>query len=373
MPIYWMFLFTPIVIYLINSQLRKRVRITIDGSDKKNNEAALVFISFAVIVFFAGMRSRVGDTTAYVNGFKSLPDISNYSLDINGKDWLFGYLSCLFKSIISTSYQPWLFFIALICGIAVGRAIYKYSEYKCLSCYLFVASALFVYFINGMRQFIPMSILFCKIDWVLDKKYVRFIGLTALLAQIHATAWIFLLLIPLCRFKPWGFAILAVIIASCAFGMLIEDSFVEVFDTVFENTQYAGIGTRMEEIGNGMSFMRVLVSAVPVGMSLIFRKKIIAENNPLIDLCINGSIMCTAIYIVAMFTSGIHIGRLAAYFNMFNVILLPWLVMKMFDKKSRDLICALMIFLYGVYFYYQMNVAWGGLKYVSESLGISFQ
>lgn len=352
-------LLTPLFLQLMNFCIDGRQRqMIINRRNSKQRETLLVFISLAVVVLFAGLRGRgVGDTGGYIRGYQALPDISAVSYSsISSKGSLFWYLSCLFKSITHASYQPWLFCIALISGTAVGRAIYKYSSHKWLSCYLFVANALFMYLFNGMRQFIPMAILFCKIDWVMDKKYIRFILLTAIMAQIHGSAWIFLLVIPLQRFKPFGKGMLAVIFASCVFG-IFYDSFAESVNLVLQGTEFEGKGLEINGAG-GSSVMRLLVSAVPVIISFIYRREIANENNRIVNFAVNGSAMCMSTYIVSTFTSGILVGRIAAYFNMFNIILLPCLAINLFKNKSRDLMVFAMIFLYGVYFYYQMYVAW---------------
>lgn len=364
MPIYWTFFSAPFIIRGIQIVIGQKNEIV----NQKKQDTALLILVFALIIFFIGMRSGVADTGAYISSYKALPDdIHDFDYEAQDKDALFSYLSCLFKSVTKASYQYWLFSIALICGVAVARGIYKYSSCVWLSCYLFVATTDFTYMLNGMRQFIPMAILFCNADLVVEKKYIRYVLLTAILAQIHASAWFMLLLIPLSRFKPWSIWMFAIIAAGCVFAVNF-DSFAETVDSVLENTQYSGIGETISN-GNGSNVLRFFVSAVPPIIAFLARERVEKENSRLLNMIINCSVMGMTTMIISTFTFGILVGRVAAYFNIFNMVLLPWLVTNVFEKKNRRMVLFALLVLYGIYFYYQMCVAWH-MFYVSEVLGL---
>lgn len=52
--------------------------------------------------------------------------------------------------------------MALISGVALMLGLMKYSEYFGLSCYLLIAGTMFTYFVNGMRQFVVVTIFFMQ-------------------------------------------------------------------------------------------------------------------------------------------------------------------------------------------------------------------
>lgn len=367
MPIYWSFFFAPLLIKLIQSSLTSRQGMVLKDNVRREDLTLLALV-FGLIIFFMGMRGRVADTGAYINSYKNLPDnIQEFRWDQEGKDIFFNYLSCLFKSVTKASYQPWLFTIALISGGAVARGIYKYSDYAWLSCYLFVATTEFTYMLNGMRQFIAISILFCNADLIVERKYLRFILLTALLAQIHASAWFMLLLIPLANFKPWSIWMFVIIGAGCVFALNFE-SFAGTMDSMLENTQYEGMAEKIVN-GSGSNALRFLVSAAPPIIAFLARDKIAEENNKMLNLLINCSVMAMVTMFISTFTFGIIVGRVVAYFNIFNVALLPWLVTNVFERKNRRMVIFALVILYGIYFYYQMCVAWH-MFYRSDVLGL---
>ena len=84
-------------------------------------------------------------------------------------------------------------------------------------------------------------------------------------------------------------------------------------------------------------------------------------NDPLINLCVNCSVITTALYVISAVTSGIYFGRLPIYTSLTGYILLPWLINHMFEKKSVVLVKIMMYGFYFLFFYYQMHFAWGVL------------
>ena len=75
-----------------------------------------------------------------------------------------------------------------------------------------------------------------------------------------------------------------------------------------------------------------------------------------------------ALYAIASVTSGIYIGRLPIYTEIFSLILFPWLISVPY-KTERKLYTVLLFGFYAVYFIYQMQITWGGLPYYSPVFG----
>jgi hypothetical protein len=112
--------------------------------------------------------------------------------------------------------------------------------------------------------------------------------------------------------------------------------------------------------------MRVLVSAVPVVLAFWKRKQIKELDSPIMDICINMSVVTTCFYLLSSFTSGIYIGRIPIYFTMYGMLLLPWLLQKVFDRKERAVLYALCVICY--VFYFMVDTA--GLDYHSRILNL---
>ena len=122
---------------------------------------------------------------------------------------------------------------------------------------------------------------------------------------------------------------------------------------------------------SGMNVIRFLVAAVPVVIAVAGRKIIKAEYNRLINICVNMSCFYIAVQFSALFVGANYIGRIATYFNVYNLILLPWMIKNCFTKDSEEFVKLACLICYFIYFYYQIVITWN-LGYVSDILGLSF-
>ena len=172
MKIYWLFLLLATIICFWNES---SARITWNGTRYQRKaywSQAIIF--FAVVIFFCGLRSGIADTGTYIQMFKGYPSsISGMDLKSVNKDKGFFVISVLFKQFISNDFHGWLFLITLISGVALMIGLMRYSEYFGLSCYLLIASTMFTYFVNGMRQFIVVTIFFCATYMILEGKWIQ--------------------------------------------------------------------------------------------------------------------------------------------------------------------------------------------------------
>ena len=108
------------------------------------------------------------------------------------------------------------------------------------------------------------------------------------------------------------------------------------------------------KIDDGANPIRIAISAIPVTIAFVGRKKIAADNNPLINICVNMSVFTMLMYFVATFTNGVGTGRLPIYTGLFNLILIPYLATNVFDEKISKNIKLFFILFYTAYFFYSV-------------------
>ena len=140
---------------------------------------------------------------------------------------------------------------------------------------------------------------------------------------------------------------------------------------LLNDTQYEGAISYIAS-GNavGSSIIRLIIALIPPGLAFIGRRTVEEEGNKLINVLVNMSVINLLLYFIATLTSGLVIGRVAAYFNIYNLLLLPWLLNRLFAESSRVFLKISCIVLYTGYFYYQMVITWH-LPYVSDILHIT--
>lgn len=322
--------------------------------------------AFAIIiplVYLAGTRGNPtwGDTVAYRSVFDGLPtslsELSGYFTD-GSKDKGFTVFSVIIKSIFGDSSVIYFTIIAAICIFCVLATYKKFSCNFIISAFLFVVSADYVQWTyNGIRQFIPVAILFACAGLIAKKKYIPVILLIILLSTIHATAVLMLPMIFVVQGKPFNKKTLAfLLVILLAIGFV--DQFTDIVTNIMENTQYSGEVDQFLST-EGTSIQRVLVYSVPAVVALVFRKRIIAANDPLLNISVNMAIATCGAYALSAFSSGLFLGRLPIYFSLYNYILLPWEIENIFTKRSANMIYIIMLLLYMVYYIYQTKYVWG--------------
>ncbi|MCB5721820.1 EpsG family protein [Intestinibacter bartlettii] len=379
MTVYWFMMAWVILFGILAQVTSKRVCVGEYLGEEVYEARAHLFmavVTFAVIVFFAGMRTTVGDTTAYIKMFGDYPLFQNAHdiiFDSSAREPGFRLFSILIKTFISDNYNVWLSIIAVISGICVMYPIYKYSCNFGVSAFLFMASCQFSWMFNGMRQFLIAAIIFSCTDLILKNKTLLYIIIVCILSTIHKSAFILIPMYFIAQGEPWNKRTI-LFIGCIVLAMLFTSKFTNLLTDVVEQTDYASSVNEFKATDDGTNPIRILVESVPIILAFIYRDNIKDKLTPIIKLSINMSLIASGLYIISKIAhSGILLGRLPIYFSMYNLILLPWLLNNIFDKKEKDLIYFIMIICYFLFFYYQMVVTWGGLSYGSEILNIKYQ
>ncbi len=298
------------------------------------------FMIVAVLVYFAANRGYFADTSFYLREFRNMPlDGQDFHLYLHTqKDKGFVIFSWLLKHFIG---DQLIFYLGIIATLqfALLVAVYrKYSESLVLALFLFIFSTDYLsWAMNGMRQFCAAAIIFCCLPLILKKRHFQAILLVALASTFHASVWLVLPFIFIVQGPAFNLKTIGILVASI-FLITMADQFTNILDIFLGGTQYTNVVTDWQELqDDGTNALRVLVYSVPVIIAFIQRKAVKEADNPLINLCINMSIVGMGIYIISMFTSGIYIGRLPIYFTLYNYILLPWELKYLFAKGSDTL------------------------------------
>ncbi len=345
------------------------------------------------VTLFAAVRFAPIDTQNYIRMYRDIPmDMTIF------EDWLkeaytdsqlFYGIEMWFKNTFHGDYVGWFAVVAVLQGCAVMLTLKKYSVNMAMSVYIFMASTMFTWMYNGVRQFAVVVILFALSECIVKNRWYIYISVVLLLGGVAPICELFgwqeppwylqgmhqsaLMMIPIFFFvqgKAWNWKMLLFI---AAFVVMIWTGGLDVFlESATETTAYA-VDLQYVEEDTGAHPLRAVVPLVPVIMSLIKLKEIREDETvpKIISVSINMSVITVALYIASVFTSGIYVGRLPIYTEVYNLILIPWLIQNMYKKNQQFLTYGV----YGAYllwFMYQMLIAWGGLSYASEVLGLYY-
>ncbi|MEG0180323.1 MAG: EpsG family protein [Romboutsia sp.] len=373
MLIYWIILGW-VILFGILSQITSK-KVCIDSNLYENRVNIIMAITiFSIIIFFAGYRTSVADTGAYIRMFNQYPfmsDAKDIIMNQEAREPGFRFFSIFVKTYISENPNIWLSIIAVISGVGIMYPLYKYSCNFGISTFLFVASTQFSWMFNGMRQFLVAAIIFSCTSLILKKRTLLYIVIIVLLSTFHKSALILIPMYFIAKEEPWSKRTL-IFITVIILIILFTNKFTSILDVIIQNSDYSSSIDEFKSTDDGTSLIRILVESVPIIIAFIFRNKIKYKLTPVIKLSINMSLIATGLYIISKIAkSGIMLGRLPIYFSLYNLILLPWLIKNISeDKKERRLVNYLMVVCYLFYFYYQMVIAWGGMGYGSRILNI---
>lgn len=358
---YWWLLIWPLLFGAVSMVfIPKREELVLGKKEVRWNWIAAVILAVPYVIWAAWRANSFGDTIAYREGFKRVPAdlsaISSYLMS-QSKDKGFALFEIVFKSLISHSDIAFFFCIA---AIQMGCLVYiyrKYSRNYLLSVFLFVASTDYIAWMhNGIRQFLAATLIFLCIPLILKKRYLLMVLVVLLASQIHLTALVFLPFIFVINGRAWNMRTLLFIAAVVA-AVFFVDSVTGFITDAMEDTAYRG-DIEFFEIDDGTNLFRVLFYSVPALLALLFRRYVDAADDPLINICVNLSVVAAGFYVFSFFTSGILIGRLPIYFSLTNYILIPWLITEVFESNSALLVEGGFIGTYVLFFYVQMFKTW---------------
>ena len=354
---YWMLLIWLLTVGLFLNVVIPKTLVTVEGKSEYRWGKFSAFLLVLPYIIWAGFRTDwFGDTPVYRMSFydaaSSLSALPAYAAS-QTKDTGFYVLNSLFKIFVSSSSVVFFLAIAAFQIFFIMKTYRKYSSDYWMSIFLFIVSTDYLsYMHNGMRQFIAVCGIFACFGFILKKEYLKTIIVILLLSTIHQTCLIMIPIIFIVQGKAFNkrafiFIILTILV------LVSLNQFTSFLENALKETQYNDtLLTSVWKDDDGTSIFRVIVYSVPMILSIFGKKYIDQANNPMINICVNCSIVTSLLYIVSKFTSGIFIGRLPIYTSLTGYILLPWLIDHMFEKKSADIIKIIMILLYVFFFYY---------------------
>ena len=313
-------------------------------------------------ILWAGYRTNFIDTITYIQTFQMVPSsislIPAY-LEAYDKDQGFSVLMIVLKSLGVRNYHTFFMLIAAFQMFCLVYTFRKYSENFWISMFLFVVSTDYLSWMhNGIRQFIAVGMTFAAFGMLVRKKYIAFTLVVLLASTIHGSA---LLMIPF-AYVMTGPAMnrkTLLMIAGVALMIPFIDRLMPLLEDFLMDTQYDDVMTNgIWENDDGTNLIRVIVYSVPALVALLGRRYIQYNRDPVVNMCINASMITVAMYLVSSVTSGIYIGRIPIYTTLHGYMVLPWLIDQIFEKRSARLIKFLMVTFYVAFYYYQMEIIW---------------
>ena len=229
---------------------------------KKKTQRVLYWIAFGVLTAMLVLRYGQGtDYFSYYYNYLCTPPIWQFSdllaTNVHGEaGWLF--INAVFRGF-GIPFHVLVVLVALLTMYSLHRFLSRYSPMRTLSLLLAYHTIFLTYAMSAIRQGLVLAIfLGFLVDWLYEKKYVRYILVTLACSLIHSSALVFLSLFAVkfitIRLKP---ALLLMAVCTVA-GTLCSKLLVSVFDSL---VFYANDGFYLLAVGERLVSAGVIIFA----------------------------------------------------------------------------------------------------------------
>ena len=328
----------------------EKYTLTWNGRPNKVLNYGVVVLLIAYLSLFAGLRTHYNDTGTYMRSFEALAAFPNVLTEFSwklGDNPGFVLLNSLMKSA-GFSAQTFVLTYSILFVATAVPFLKKYSSSFTLSIFLFVCAHGYLFSLAAIKQCASIAIGLIAIPYMLKRKWIRYLLIILFASTFHPYILLFLL-IPFLYFRPWSTGTWILLAITVGIGLFLP----QVIGTVIDAAALLGDGYDANSfMGEGVNVFRVLVASVPVFLTLIFRRHILAGQNVEQNYTfINCCFMYASIMFVGLFGTANYFGRLASYFVLFPAIVLPNII-KSLSKHERTFLTGLMVVCYLAYFYY---------------------
>lgn len=320
----------------------------------RNKNHIIIFLIFAVLALFIGLRTEYNDTFAYMHMYSNsvaFPDLWN-SLNLKlGANPGFAILQGWLKSN-GVSAQGFILLLSCFTVLCSLVFLKKYSVNLVITLFLFFATNAYTVSAAAVKQAIAISFGLLAVMASLNRKWILFAILMFVAATFHPYVLMYAL-VPFLTFKPWSGKTYVLLLGFLVVGFTLES----LLGTIVDATSMIG-DTYSEEdlIGEGISVFRVLVANVPLVLTFLYRRTLFRENSKETNVIINLALLNGAIMFVGIFGTAIYFSRMANYFTIAQCVALPWILSNL-PRNHKQFFTGAMIAGYSGFFLYANVIA----------------
>lgn len=315
-----------------------------DSKDKKR----YLIITSIILIFISGLRNVYWGSPDNYGYFQYYSQVCRMSysdiIPAFPKDPGYHMFAKTLSLIIGDHYQIYLLIISSIFIGSIARLIYVYSQDKLLSIILFLSLGIFQFSMMGIRQSLAMAMIVLSFEWLLKHNFKIFIVWIVFATLFHQTSIVFLFAYPLTSLKINKYTIF-LYIGILAVVMILGRITLDYLNPIFAmDERFEGYMDRDVVL----TYSGLIQLCLFLGLSLLFYKKAISKNR-------NNQIMMHLLLIAIIFQSMSSLiaefFRVALYFKLFLIIMIPNILV--YSKKRKGISFVLMLLL--LYYFMVMN------------------
>lgn len=323
----------------------------------------LIIALYVIIVIQIGLRWETGtDWKPYLDNYESTDDYSVVLLNsLTGFEIGYGTSVFLIKKIFN-NYSFFLVVHAIIFYWGVFRALKKYSPYFFISIMYFYATNLGV--VGSNRQALAIVICLWSLDFVFDKKPIKFLISIGVASLFHTTAFLFAIYYFLNRnFKT--ITIVSVLVVSFVIGktslpFFFFSKFGGLFGELAASKTVAYTEGAEDSLSEaGFTFFGLIKRLLFVVL-FTYNYSYLSNKLTYYKLLYNGYVFGLVIYFLFASSLLILISRGALYFNIMEAFLISSQFLLFYKRLDRAYVYFI-LFLISIVFLFQSIAAYPDL------------
>ena len=343
MAIYYVLIGLPMLVSAFSYALRKRFPQT--ESCKQTAGISIFFVTLIAMLCLRDMACGI-DLKNYYSFWRAAVNANSFqkALDAFGIEKGYAFLEYV-VALFTDEFQIFLSVVALLCLVPVWLFYRKHAEMSMLAVLLFVNVAPFSMYFSGLRQSLAMAFAIPAYLLARKKKLIWFILVCAVATTLHNSAFVLVLLYPLCNVKltlKWLYAVVPIMGAILVFSKQIFSFLVPIFGGDYAEGYEIGENTGAYSILILLIIFAVYCFVIPDEEKIDDDTRAL-RNILLLAVCIQ---MFAPVHGLVM--------RVNYYFLPFVPVLIPRIVRRA-KESMRQLVLISMIVMYSfftVYFFY---------------------
>lgn len=324
----------PLAMWLLYYSTTKAGRMEDKQKIKLKNALAVISVLPMFLVFVLRYKYIGADTIGYVRFFEG--EVRKYTFaELLNTDIMrveVGYR--IYVKLISLITENYTVFF-LVNGIVIfGTLLHfakKYTENPFVFFFLFITLGTYSFVETGLRQALAMVICLWALDFLKDKKAIRFILLVILAYCFHHSAMVFILMLPLSWIRKLDWSIVTHLFVGAAFLVGFT-----VFHDLFN--EWLGYDYGIEETGNGGIFLALVVVLFIFSLFMTYGNLTKTDGQHLI---VHLSILTVTIWMLRLFSRTAE--RISYYYIIGLYAYFAQAVQCRKDKLSDLAKCALLL------------------------------
>ena len=343
--IYYLIVATfPLLVNFFQTNINRGNRIKF--KDSKKSLGYIIIAILPMFLLYVLRYKQVGpDTIQYVNGFYNAKHLSFIEV-INSKERTeLGFR--LYEKLISSitnNYTVYFLINGLILFLPIIHFAKNHTGNPYIFLFMFCALGSYNFYMTGLRQSLAISICLLSVDFIKNKKPIRFIFIVLLAFAFHKSAIFFIVAYPLSHLKINSVTVFIYVCLSVVL-MFTFNNFQEAIN------EWLNYDYTIEETGNGQIFFILIVLLFIY--TLINHKEIFTLTNPQpYGIIFNMSIVTVILWALRLLSRTAE--RPGYYFLTFLYALVSWGFCTQKNVKDNFIYRVLVLGVCGALFAYRI-------------------